>query len=115
MNTRAPSIMLSTVRTTGPHLTIAGDLDAAGAARLRAQLDDAVVPGVRLALDLSRVTHLSTPALGVLMHGYRRLRDSGGMLVIEAVSEPVERILRVSGLDRLLDVPRPVPLAAAQQ
>ncbi len=118
MTTRAPSTVMSTARTTGPHLTVAGDLDPAGAARLRAVLDDAVVPGVRLTLDLARVTHLSTPALAVLVHGYRRLRDSGGALVLEAVSEPVERVLTVSGLHRIIALPHrtapPLRVAAAQ-
>lgn len=119
MTTRAPSTVMSTVRPTGPHLTAAGELDQPGAVRLRALLDDAAAPGVRLTLDLSRVTHLSQPALAVLVHGYRRLRDSGGALVLEAVSEPVARVLTVSGLHRLLTLPpRPqdrVCLAAAQR
>jgi hypothetical protein len=54
---------MSTVRTTGPHLTVAGQLDGPGAVRLRALLDDAVAPGVTLTLDLSRVTHLSAELL----------------------------------------------------
>ncbi|MCW2681448.1 MAG: Anti-sigma factor antagonist [Frankiales bacterium] len=109
MTTRAPSTVMSTVRPTGPHLTVAGELDPEGAVRLRGVLDDAVAPGVRLTLDLSRVTQLSLPALAVLVHGYRRLRDSGGVLVLEAVSEPVERLLTVSGLHRVLHLPaRPV-------
>ena len=69
MSTRAPSTVMSTARPTGPHLTVAGELDAPGAIRLQAVLDDAVAAGVRLTLDLSRVTHLSTPALAVLVHG----------------------------------------------
>lgn len=119
MTTRAPSTVLSTPRPTGPHLTVAGELDQPGAVRLRAVLDDAVAPGVRVTLDLSRVTHLSTPALAVLVHGYRRLRDTGGALVLDAVSEQVERVLVVSGLDRLITLPPrpapPLPQAAAQQ
>ena len=115
MTTRAPSTVMSTVRTTGPHLTVAGELDRPGAVRLRALLDDAAAPGARLTLDLSRVTHLSAPALAVLVHGYRRLRDSGGTLVLDAVSEQVERVLTVSGLHRVLELPAaapPLPLAA---
>ena len=106
MTTRAPSTVMSTVRPTGPHLTVAGELDQPGAVRLRALLDDAAAPGVHLTLDLSRVTHLSQPALAVLVHGYRRLRDLGGALVLEAVSEPVVRVLTVSGLHRVLQVPQ---------
>lgn len=119
MTMRAPSTVLSVVRPTGPHLTVAGELDPPGAVRLRAVLDDTLVPGARLTLDLSRVTHLSMPALAVLVHSYRRLRDSGGTLVLEAVSDHVERLLTVSGLSRVLLLPTgpasTLPLAAAQQ
>ncbi len=119
MTTRAPSTVLATVRPTGPHLTVAGELDPPGAVRLRGVLDDAIAPGVRLTLDLSRVTRLSLPALAVLVHGYRRLRDAGGCLVLDAVSEPVERLLTVSGLSRVLLVPArpapPLPQVAAQR
>lgn len=116
-----PSVVMATARTTGPHLTVAGDVDAAGAARLRAQLDDAFSPGAQLTMDLSRVTHLGAEALSVLVHGYRRLRDSGGTLVLADVPPPVVRVLRVSGLDRVLTVqhrvvvlPATDPRAAAQ-
>lgn len=109
MNTRAPSVVMATARTAGPHLTVSGELDSAGALRLRAQLDDAVGPGVRLSLDLSRVTHVSSEALAVLVHAYRRLRDSGGTLVLTDVSPSVVRVLRISGLHKVLPVqPRPV-------
>ncbi len=116
MTQRAPSVVMVTVRSTGPHLTVAGELDREGTARLRAQLDDAVTPGAQLTLDLSRVTHLSAEALAVLVHVYRRLRDSGGELVLAAVSPSVVRVLRISGLHRVLpvaDAPGVTAVAAA--
>ena len=85
-----------------PRLEVAGDLDGAGAIRLGAQLDDAIAPGVHLTLDLSGVEHLSADALTVLVHAYRRLRDGGGSLVLDPVSTSVLRVLRISGLHRVL-------------
>lgn len=90
-----------------PHLVVEGELDGAGATRLRAQLDDAVAPGVDLTLDLSGVRHLSAEALSVLVHAYRRLRDGGGSLVLSDASAPVLRVLRVSGLHKVLLPPPP--------
>lgn len=116
MDDRAPSVVMATARSHGPHLTVAGELDAEGAIRLRAQLDDAVAPGAQLTLDLSRVTHVSADALAVLVHAYKRLRDSGGRLVLSGASGPVIRVLRISGLDRVLSVNAaavPEQLAAA--
>ena len=102
MAERAASVVVATARTDGAHLTAAGDLDPAGAVRLRAQLDDAVRAGARVTLDLSRVTHVSADALGVLVEAYRRLRESGGSLVLTDLSPAVVRVLRISGLHRVL-------------
>lgn len=102
MDQRAPSVVMATARSTGPHLTVAGDLDADGAARLRALLDDAIAPGVRLTLDLSRVTYVSAAALTLLVQAYRRLRDGGGAMALTDASPSVIRVLRISGLHRVL-------------
>ena len=102
MEERAASVVVTTARTGGPHLTAAGELDAAGAVRLRAQLDDALVAGDHVSLDLARVTHVSADALAVLVAAYRRLRESGGSLVLTEVSPAVVRVLRISGLHRVL-------------
>lgn len=98
------SVVLATARGDGPHLTLAGDLDSLGAARLRAVLEDEVAPGTRLSLDLSRVTHLSSEALAVLTQVFRRQRGSGGAVVLQAASDAVIRTLRVSGLHRVITV-----------
>jgi anti-anti-sigma factor len=92
-------------------LAVAGDLDTGGADRLRAQLDDATAPARRLVLDLSQVEHLSSAALAVLVAAHRRLRDGGGALVVRDPSPAVVRVLRVSGLHRviLVDPPESLP------
>lgn len=114
MDQRAPSVVMATARATGPHLTVAGDLDADGAARLRALLDDAIAPGVRLTLDLSRVTQVSAAALTLLVQAYCRLRDGGGAMALTDASPAVIRELRISGLHRVLQVDAPVPAAVPE-
>ena len=104
MEQRAASVVVTTSRTGGPHLTAAGELDAAGAVRLRAQLDDALEAGAHVTLDLSRVTHVSSDALAVLVAAFRQLRDGGGGLTLTDVSPAVVRVLRVSGLHKVLAV-----------
>jgi len=108
------SVVVTVGREAGPHVTAAGELDAGGAIRLRAQLDDAIAPGADVTLDLSRVTRLSVEALDVLVHAYCRLRDGGGSLVLAAASVPVVRVLRTSGLHRVLPVPAPAPTVPAE-
>lgn len=111
MDQRAPSVVMATARATGPHLTVAGDLDADGAARLRALLDDAIAPGVRLTLDLSRVTYVSAAALTLLVQAYCRLRDGGGAMALTDASPSVIRVLRISGLHRVLQAEQQPPHA----
>ena len=88
-------------------LDVDSDLDTAGADRLRALLEDAVAPRRRVVLDLSRVAHLSSAALAVLVSGHRRLRDGGGEMVVRAPSAAVVRELRISGLHRVIAVDPP--------
>ena len=113
MDARDHSVVVTTGRDAGPHLTAAGQLDPDGAVRLHAQLDDAIAPATAVTLDLSRVTYLSSEALAVLVHAYCRLRDGSGSLVLTAASPSVIRVLRVSGLHRVLPVDAPVPAEAA--
>ena len=104
----------------GVVMGISGELDRDAAERLRATLEDAIAPGAVVTLDLARVTHLSQAALAVVVQAHRRLRDSGGSLRLTSVSEPVVRVLRISGLHRVFDVEseaerasdEPVPRAA---
>ena len=109
MDQRTGGVVMTTDRPDGPHLTVAGELDSAGAIRLRAQLDDALVAGSHVSLDLSRVTHVSADALTVLVQTFRRLRDSGGGLVLTDVSPAVVRVLRISGLHRVMTVETAAP------
>lgn len=118
MEERAPSVVMTTARKGGPHLTASGELDAAGAIRLRAQLDDALVAGdsgpSTVSLDLSRVTHVSADALAVLVGAYRRLREAGGRLELTEVSPAVVRVLRISGLHRVLTPASAAPPTGAE-
>jgi anti-sigma B factor antagonist len=101
----AAGVVLATARPHGARLTLAGDLDGLAAARLRALLDDEVAPARTVSLDLSRVTRISSQALGVLVHVHRRLRDTGGALLLEGVSPQVVRVLRITGLHRVFPLP----------
>ena len=97
----------------GVAMGVSGELDRDAAERLRATLEDAIVPGAVVTLDLGRVTHLSQAALAVLVQAHRRLRDSGGSLRLTHVSDPVVRVLRISGLHRVFEVSKESEAALA--
>ena len=53
-------------------------------------------------LDLSKVTFLDCPCLGVLIAAHHRLLQQHGLLILTGVSEAVARIIRITGMDDTL-------------
>lgn len=64
-------------------------------------------------LDCTDVTFLDSSGLGVLVIWLKQLRDAGGRLCIAAVRQPVGHVLRLSAVDRVLDVYDTVDAAEA--
>jgi len=95
------------VRTAGD-VTIAeltGELDIASAPALREQLLDLLRPGSsQLVVDLSKVSFCDASGLAVLVGTGRRARLLGGFLRLSAVSPQVAEALRITGLQRNLEV-----------
>jgi len=64
-------------------------------------LDDGVK---RLVVDLGEVTFIDSTALGVLIGGVRRVHGVGGSMTVVVATRPVERVLSVTGLDRVFSL-----------
>jgi anti-anti-sigma factor len=62
--------------------------------------------GHNLVLDLSDVAAPTAGALGKLVALHKRLRDSGGSLVLSHVSPRTYEVLEVTGLTEVLDCRR---------
>jgi anti-sigma B factor antagonist len=58
----------------------------------------------RLVVDLSDVTFIDSTALGVLIGGVRRVHSAGGAIALVVTSRPVERVLSITGLDRVFTI-----------
>lgn len=85
--------------------------------RLTGELDMATAPGLgraigatlddrpaRVVLDLREITFLDSSGGRVLIAAARRAGNEGCALVLRAPSGPVLRMLRLTGLDRILTV-----------
>jgi anti-sigma B factor antagonist len=86
---------------------VAGELDAATAPKLHAELVRLSEEGVdRIVLDLRRMTFVDSFGLGVIVHAKKRLSQQGNALCL--VAEPdqrtLRRVLEITGLDRVLPV-----------
>lgn len=94
--------LMATTDGRGTRVRVRGRLDDADAGRLRALLEDAAPPAVRV--DLSRAGTLPPAVLRVLAGAHRARVEGAAGLVLEQPSRAATRSLRVSGLDRVLAV-----------
>jgi anti-anti-sigma factor len=79
-----------------------GELDQATIEPLRVRLDALSHCGKVVRLDLGGLTFLATSGLGVLLDATAQARDHGTALSFYHGRPEVERVLRISGVDRLL-------------
>jgi len=86
-------------------VSVYGDMDMTAAPAFRAAVDRLVDDGARaLRIDLSGVPFIDSSGLGSLVYGYRRLRDRDGDVVVCGVGPQPARVLRITHLDRILNV-----------
>ena len=92
---------------------LAGDIDVATAPQVRAALLDAVAADQNVVVDCARLEFLDSTGLGILIAARTRARAAGGSLLLTGVRPPLERLLAVTGVDRLFRLePHPPAVAA---
>lgn len=86
-------------------VVLAGEVDIFTAPQFKECLLGLVDDGVtRLVVDLSAVTFIDSTALGVLIGGVRRVHGAGGAMTVVVATRPVERVLSITGLDRVFSL-----------
>lgn len=87
-------------------LRIVGRLDGYWSDHFAAAVDEQIRHGAhRLRLELSEVVFLSSAGVRVLLRSYKQLQALQGKLAIANASEPVKKVLELSGLTALLLAP----------
>jgi anti-anti-sigma factor len=104
MSDDGAGVVLSTASGDATRLHLAGELSHEAVDRLSALVDDVAGPGACVVADLSRADALPLGLLRALVGAHRRLRDSGGSLVLADPSPAAARVLRISGLHLVLTV-----------
>jgi anti-anti-sigma factor len=80
-----------------------GEIDLAAADEIAPLLDRATArPGARVVLDLSGITFLDASGLRLLTRARNRVLDEGGELHLVCSHPLTLRVLRITGLARLL-------------
>lgn len=87
-------------------VVIGGELDHCNAPQIRRQLDDLLMDEsvVHVVLDLENLTFMDSSGIGVLLGRLRTLNARGGSLSVKGMRPSVEKLFRLSGLDRVIGI-----------
>lgn len=81
-------------------VTLVGQLDTLTAPQLEAELK---LDGVReLAFDFAGVEYVSSAGLRVILNAQKAMNAAKGKMTIAGVTEPVERVFRLTGFAKIL-------------
>ena len=101
------SLMLETSAITDGEFVVAlsGDIDLYTAPDLKAELVRLTDHGAkRIVVDLTPTTFIDSTTLGVLLGGLKRLRSTGGELVLVCIDRNIRKIFEITLLDRVFPI-----------
>ena len=79
-------------------VAVSGEVDAASADTLRATITEVIDGGQgTVVVDMSEVSFIDSSGLRVLIAGYKAAAAASGVLSVRAPSEPVTRLLEITG------------------
>lgn len=80
-----------------------GEVDISNASLLRAAIDDAFLEKQGdILLRFDGLSYMDSTGLGVIIGAYGRMKDNGYSLTLHEPRENITKLLRITGLDRLL-------------
>lgn len=95
-------------------LDVSGEVDLFTAPKLREHIVSLVDEGrLRIAVNLKEVEFMDSTGLGVLVGALKRLKEQGGVLALVAPTGPVDRVLSVTGLNKVFAIHDSVDQATA--
>jgi len=96
-------------------VSVQGRLDAAAAPTFKQKIIDAISQGnVRLALHITHVSFMDSTGLGALVSALKAARKADGNISIIAPSPQVQKLLKLTAMDRVFRV-FPSPDEALQE
>ena len=85
---------------------VLGELDLDTAPRLRKVLVDLADEGrVHVTLDLAGMTFIDSSGLSAFVSGLKRLRETGGELLLQSPSATALKVLEITGLTEVFAIP----------
>lgn len=84
---------------------VEGEIDAHTAPKLKETLSEWLAQGYsRVVLNDSRIEHISSAGLRVLLYAQREARQRGGEVRLFGANAQVRRVIELAGLERLLSI-----------
>ena len=76
---------------------LAGDLDGSNAPNVQAQIMPLAVANVKMILDMSEVSYMSSAGLRMLLVMYRTINSKSGKVVLVGLSEDIRDTMSMTG------------------
>jgi anti-sigma B factor antagonist len=76
---------------------LAGDLDGSTAPEAQLRIVPLAEPGVKIILDMSKVSYMSSAGLRMLLVLYRSIAGSGGKVILVGLSSELEDTMQLTG------------------
>lgn len=86
-------------------IRLEGDLDHHNASKIRINADKYIDRYYikHIIFDFTNAKFMDSAGIGVIMGRYKKLQYIGGKVVVAGISNPLDRIFRISGLYKVID------------
>jgi len=86
-------------------LNLTGKLDACSDVKFQATIKRLVEKNFnRIFIEMSALTFLDSTGLGACMKAHRAVHENGGALIFISPSNPVQKVFRVTGADKIFNI-----------
>ena len=84
---------------------LTGDLDGSTAPNVQAQIMPLAITNVKMILDMSKVSYMSSAGLRMLLVMYRTINSKSGKVVLVGLSEDIRDTMSMTGFLGFLYLP----------
>lgn len=86
--------------------TLSGEIDHHNARELRAELDRYIITAQprELAMDFGNITFMDSSGIGLIMGRSKLMKECGGRLEVRNTQPYIRRVLRLSGIERIVSI-----------
>ena len=94
-------------------VVLSGKLDMAGAQSIENQLDAVTSSRKKVVIDLSGISFLASMGIRTIVMSAKAITAKGGKIVLLAPQDGVQKVLQISGIDKLIPIAKDWPAATA--